>query len=220
MRVVLVGGSKGIGKAILERLEKDGHTVVSLSRSSSPVLDLTAPQAHIHEAIDAAIEQLGGVDALVVSAGQGAYLAPWQDTIERREHLMRVNFHGPVECYRAALRELLRSRGHVLFVGSTVASRGAKGLAAYAATKGGMEAYVRSEARGLARHGVSMNVVAPGWVETEMTAQLERPLRAAILRSLPLRRMLLPEEVAEFIVRVLGATHAVSGQVLEVSGAA
>jgi NAD(P)-dependent dehydrogenase (short-subunit alcohol dehydrogenase family) len=211
---------KGIGLAIRERLEKDGHTVVSLSRSSTPMLDLAAPAAEIRAACDAAIEALGGVDALVVSAGQGAYLEPWRETLERREHLMRVNFHGPVECYHACLRELLRSRGRVLFIGSTVATRGAKGLAAYAASKGGLDAYVRSEARRLARHFVSMNVVSPGWVETEMTAQIARPLRAAILRSLPLRRMLEPGEVADFAVRVLGTLQGLTGQVLEISGAA
>lgn len=219
MKVILVGGAKGIGHAIYTRLSKD-HCVVRLSRSTDPSLDLRWESDLIDDRIGDIVECLDGVDWLVVSAGMGAYTWPHMENRDVRELMMAINYHGPVDCFLASRRALMKSRGKVLFIGSTVATRGAKGLQHYAATKGALDAYVRSAARGLAKHGVAMNVLSPGWVDTPMTAEIEPKLREAIIKSIPLRRMIRPEEVAEFAARILESPHALTGQILEMSGGA
>lgn len=219
MRCIIVGGSRGIGRAIAARLSAQGHAVASMSRADQN-LDLGWPDAKIHEAMDAEVGKLGGLDWLVLSGGMGAYLGMFEADSERVGKLMQTNFLGPLQVYRRALPALLKTKGKVLWIGSTVVTHGARGLAVYAATKATVDGFVRSEARGLARHGVAMNVLSPGWIATEMTAEIKPEIRQGIIRSIPLRRMGEAEEVAEMAVGILETSHFLTGSVIEMTGGA
>ena len=219
MRAIVVGGTKGIGKAITERLRKDDHEVVTLARENAHLrFDLSWTEEQIHTACMIAADALDGVDWLVLSAGMGAYIPTVGMTSERVQEMFRVNVFGPIQVYRSLLRPLMKSRGKVLFITSTVASRGAKGLSVYGATKGAINAFVRSEARGLAKHGVGMNALAPGWVDTDMTAEIAPRLREAIVNSIPSRRMAFPEEVAAAAVAILEMPHYATASVYDIAG--
>jgi NAD(P)-dependent dehydrogenase (short-subunit alcohol dehydrogenase family) len=226
MRVLVIGGSSGIGAAIVARLEADGHQVVALSRSAKHALDLSDTDENIERAVRDAIRSWSGgsdwpdsLDALIVSSGMGAYMGPLEHRVERLTQLFRVNTIGPIVAYRSALRALMRAQGRVIFVTSTVARRpGARDLGAYAATKAALHAFVMCEAKQLAPHGVAMNALAPGWVETPMTAEIKPAKRAAIEKAIPMGRMATPLEVAVFAVQMLTWPHYATGGVHEISG--
>ena len=218
MRVLLIGGSKGIGQAVYDRL-KPHHEIRSLSRSSTPPLDLAWDESLIADPVHKSIEDLGGLDWLIVSSGMGAYMACYEPTPKSSE-MMQVNFLGPRSVFKAAHRDLLRSRGKALFIGSSVAWSGARGLQDYAATKGAMHSWVVSLARGFAKHHVAVNVLAPGWVETPMTDGISPHLKESILKSLPMRRMIWPAEVAVMVELLLQAPHVLTGQVIPMTGGA
>ena len=220
-RVVVVGGTKGIGKAIADGAAKIGCSVIRLARRDSDVsLDLGWRENRIADAIERAAEIRAGIDWLVLSAGMGAYVSPLEMTEQRILKMFRTNTIGPILVYRAALRHLICSRGRVLFISSTVGDRGARGLSLYGASKSAIHGFVRSEARGLASHGVAMNALAPGWVNTDMTDRIEPGLKEAIVKSIPMRRMAEPDEIASFALSILSAPHFLTGQILEMSGGA
>lgn len=220
LRVIVVGGTKGIGEATVARLRKDGAAVIPMARSNGS-LDLAWDDGRISAAVHEAVGLLGGgLDRLVLSGGMGAYVSTLEMDSARVDELWRTNFGGPVQVYRAALRSLLRARGKVLWIGSTVATHGARGLSAYAATKAAVDGFVRSEARTLAKHHVAMNVLSPGWVETPMTAEIKPEIREAIVRSIPMRRMAYAAEIAEVAVGMLAWPHWCTGGVHEVTGGA
>lgn len=228
-RVIVVGGTKGIGAAIAEAARKTHDVVVmgrhvDLSRHGQVELDLRWSDLQVAAACRRAMRWFGpveAVDALVLSAGMGAYLAPYEMDQDRLQSMFRVNVLGPIAAYLACLRGLMRARGRVLFIGSTVARKpGASGLSAYAATKGAVNAFVISEARRLADHGVAMNVLAPGWVSTEMTAEIQPELKEAITRAIPAKRFAYPEEVARFALAILEQSNFLTGEILSMAGGA
>lgn len=228
MKAIVIGGSKGIGLAISEKLLLEKHTVIVMSRKPPRVpeiwrkLDLAGGEPQIQSAIDWAISALEGLDWLILSGGMGAYLGPTELTLERLERMYRTNVIGPILVYRFALRALLRSESaRVLFIGSTVSRKpGATGLSAYAGSKAALEGFVTSEAKSCARHGIAMNLLSPGWVETPMTEDLKPSKRESILKAIPVRRMGRADEVADFAYSILTASGFLAGSVLEMSGGA
>ncbi len=218
MKIIIVGASKGIGSAIAQRSAAAGHEVLSLSRSTDPPLDLTWSQEQITETVR--VQVSNGLDALVISGGMGAYLNPVAPE-EKIEELLRTNFVGPVLVYQAALKSLIKSSGSVLFLSSTVSRRpGASGLSVYAATKGAIESYVVSEARRVARKGVRMNVLSPGWVESPMTDEIDPALKERIIKAIPLKRMGSPEEIAQVALDIIEGPEFLTGSIVEIGGGA
>jgi 3-oxoacyl-[acyl-carrier protein] reductase len=130
--------------------------------------------------------------------------------------MLRVNFTGRLAAYRAVRRELLRAKGSALFLSSSVAKYGAKGLGLYAASLGALEAWARCEHLTMSKGGLRINVLSPGWVNSEMTADLRKDYREAAERWMPIGRFLDPEEVARKAIEILSSN--VNGEVIEYLG--
>lgn len=220
-RVLVIGGTKGIGLATKKALLAAGHQVLALSRQTEPPLDLMWTQERITDVVRQEIENLGGLDALVVSAGMGAYLNPIAAEQEILD-LTRTNFVGPVLCYQAALPSLIRSRGKAIFISSTASRKPGSGpLSVYGATKAAVNSYVSSESRRSIKRGVALCAVSPGWVETPMVREMKTELRDATTRAIPARRYGQPEEIALFVRDLLNQSNwVIAGSTYECSGGA
>jgi NAD(P)-dependent dehydrogenase (short-subunit alcohol dehydrogenase family) len=220
--VLLVGGTKGLGKAIHETLTASEHRVRSLSRSGSLfVLDLSWPEGRIKHHIDLACENLDQVDTLIVTAGMGSYDPPWVSD-DKVQELFRVNVLGPMAVFRALQRRLLKSKGKAIFITSTAARRpGSGGLSYYASTKGAMHSWIISEGRRQIKHGVAMCAVAPGFFDSPMTEKMVPALRRATEKAIPAGRYGKDWEIATFVSDLLWQSNWVlAGQIYGASGGA
>lgn len=196
--VVVTGTSGGLGRAIAEQAISDGYRVVGVSRRSVDPEHFSAPDAYAHVEFDlgdidgisglvnAIIEDHGKPYALVNNAALGTDgLLPTMHNSDI-EQLVGVNVISPIVLTKYCVRHMLAARrGRVISISSIVARTGYRGLAAYGATKSAMEGFTRSLARDVGPRGVTVNAVAPGFLETEMTSalgdQLERIRRRSAL---------------------------------------
>jgi 3-oxoacyl-[acyl-carrier protein] reductase len=226
--VFITGGSRGIGLTTARAFAALGHRVAVGSRAGEvPDADLFAVKCDVTDAdsVDAAFSaveaQQGAVEVLVSNAGIT------RDTLLLRmsdadfADVLETNLVGAFRVARRAIRSMLRARyGRMVFVSSVVALTGSGGQANYAASKAGLIGLARSIAREYATRGITANVVAPGLVETEMSAALTEERRQEILLEVPIKRLALPEEVAG-IITWLGSDAAsyVTGAVVPVTGA-
>lgn len=223
MRVVLVGGTSGLGEEIkyLLKLNEHEYEYRAVNRQTCSRFDLRGPEEQIKSTMQDAIADMGGCEALIVSAGSGAYHKPTvsQDTVEE---LMKVNFIGPTTCFRAAQKALLKSKGKAIFVSSTVARRpGSGGLSYYAATKGALNSWVQSEGRRQAKHGVALCAVSPGWFDSPMTEGINISVRLASEKAIPYGRFGTRSEIADFTVGLLHQSNwCLAGSIYELSGGA
>jgi len=222
MRVLLVGGTSGIGAGIKQAMS-DHWTipwnVLSVSRRSDPSLDLRSND--VRQRTRELIKGLGGLDYLIVSSGMGAYLGPLPDASTVAD-MFQVNVLGPMEVYRGAFKALLKSQGKAIFVTSTASRRpGSGGLSVYGATNAALNSWVVSEGRRAAKAGVALCAVAPGFIETEMTAELVPEVRAATTKAIPMGRFGNVDEVSRFVVSMTDQSNwCLAGQVFEISGGA
>ncbi len=225
-RVALVtGGNRGIGLAIARDLAGAGYRV-AVTHRREPVegfvsvgCDVTSG-AEIDEAFTQVEAELGPVEVLVANAGVNDDRLLLQMDEASFARVVDTNLTGAYRLAKRASRSMMRARfGRVVFVGSVVGLMGSPGQANYAASKAGLVGLARSLARELGGRGVTFNVVAPGFVETDMTAALPEARRAEILAAVPLKRMASPAEVAE-AVRYLASDGAgyVTGAVVPVDG--
>lgn len=221
MKILLVGGSKGLGAAIHEQAWDAGYKVVARSRSTDPPLDMAWPGAKIKSTLRQAVQELGGLDALVVSSGLGAYHKILVDE-EKIRQIFQVNVFGPMACYRACLPYLIRSKGKMVVITSTAARRpGSGGLSLYAAAKGALNSWVISEGRRAAKEEVALCAVAPGFFWSEMTDAMNPKLMDATTRAIPFGRWGEAEEIARLTVDLLGQSNwCLAGQIYECSGGA
>jgi 3-oxoacyl-[acyl-carrier protein] reductase len=238
-RVALVtGASRGIGRAIAERLARRGAAVacvatraencdatVAVCRSHGvSALGLgadVADTARVAAVVEEVQKELGGLDILVNNAGLTRDQLLVRMSEEDFDRVIAVNLKGAWNFLRAGARALMRSRGRVVNVSSVVGMTGNAGQANYAASKAGLVGLSRSLAKELAARGVCVNVVAPGFIETDMTAAVDATVVQEFLERVPLRRAGKPEEVAlavDFLVGPGGAY--VTGQTLVVDGGA
>ena len=227
-RVVLVtGGSRGIGLACAERFRALGDHVAVTYNSSAPPDGFFGVQcdvtdgAQVDEAFAAVEKEFGAtVDVLVSNAGvtrDGLLLRMSEDDFAG---VIDANLTASYRVAKRAARGMLRSRrGRIILMSSVVGLSGAAGQSNYAASKAGLVGLARSLARELGSRGITVNVVAPGPVATDMTAALGGERMAAIVDSVPLERAATPDEIAGVVAFLAGPDAAyITGAVIPVDG--
>ena len=231
-RVVLVtGGNRGIGLAIAQAFVAEGDRVVITARSGERPAELEGADVLVVKAdvtdtasVDAAFDrieaELGPVEVLVANAGitrDGLIMRMSDDDIDA---VLQTNLVGALRVSRRAARGMLKlRRGRIVFVSSVVGMMGSAGQTNYAASKAGLVGVARSLARELGSRGITANVVAPGFVDTDMTDALSEERRAEIVGAVPLGRYASPAEVAGTVVFLAGdAASYITGAVLPVDG--
>jgi beta-ketoacyl ACP reductase len=223
--VLVTGGNRGIGLATARALAEQGHSVAVTYRSAAPEgllgvrCDVTSA-----EDVDRAFSEVeaaqGPVEVLVSNAGITDDQLLLRMTEQSFTSVLDANLTAAFRVAKRATKSMLRARyGRLVFVSSVVALSGGPGQANYAASKAGLVGLSRSLARELGSRGITSNVVAPGFVDTDMTADLSDARKEEVQRSIPLGRTARPEEVAAVIAFLAtDAAAYVTGAVLPVDG--
>lgn len=226
-RVVLVtGGNRGIGAAIAAAFIAAGDTVAVASRSGSAAAGATgfacdvSDTSSVDACFDAVEQALGPVEVVVANAGitKDGLLMRMSDA--DIDDVINTNLVGALRVARRASRSMLKQkRGRIILVGSVVGMLGSAGQANYAASKAGLVGVARSLARELGSRGITVNVIAPGFVETDMTSELPAERKAEIIGNVPLGRYAQPNEVADVAVFLASEGSAyITGAVIPVDG--
>ena len=224
--VLVTGGNRGIGLAIARKLAAGGDTVTVASRSGDPVPGLNVvpcdvrDAASVDEAFAAVEADQGPVEVVVANAGvtRDQLLALMSE--DDFTGVLDTNLTGAYRVAKRAVRPMMRMRrGRLIFISSVVGLYGSAGQANYAASKAGLVGLARSLARELGSRGITANVVAPGFVDSDMTAVLSDERKAAILAAIPAGRFASADEVAGVVAFLAGPDAAyVTGAVVPVDG--
>lgn len=226
-RVVLVtGGNRGIGLAIAKSFADLGDTVVVTSRSGEPIDGLNVVKCDVSdttsvdEAFDFVETNFGPVEVAIANAGitrDGLIMRMSDDDIN---NVLNTNLVGALRVARRATRAMMKARsGRIVFISSVVGLMGSAGQVNYAASKAGLVGAARSLARELGPRGITCNVIAPGFVDTDMTAELTEERKNDIVTNVPLGRYASPQEIAD-VVTFISSIQAgyISGAVIPVDG--
>jgi NAD(P)-dependent dehydrogenase (short-subunit alcohol dehydrogenase family) len=224
--VLVTGGNRGIGRAIAQAFVKQGDRVAVTHRGSGAPDGMFGVQCDITDsaAVDgafAAVEaELGPVEVLVANAGITDDTLLLRMTDEQFERVLDTNLTGAFRCAKRASGKMLRARwGRMIFISSVVGLYGGPGQVNYAASKAGLVGMARSITRELGSRNITANVVAPGFIDTEMTDVLPEARRAEILTAIPAGRLAQPDEVAAAVTWLASDASAyVSGAVIPVDG--
>jgi 3-oxoacyl-[acyl-carrier protein] reductase len=232
---LVTGASRGIGKAIAERLAREGARVVGTATSSAGaegitaalkewngqgrVLDVRDPAAGL-ALIEDIVKTIAPVSILVNNAGvtRDTLLLRMKD--EDWQEVLETDLTAVFRLARAALRGMMKARhGRIISIGSVVGAMGNPGQANYCAAKAGLVGFSKSLAREIGSRGITVNVVAPGFIETDMTRALSEDSRKALLGQVPLERLGQPEDIAA-AVAFLASKEAgyITGETLHVNG--
>ncbi|MEN8192581.1 MAG: 3-oxoacyl-[acyl-carrier-protein] reductase [Bacteroidota bacterium] len=244
LRAIVTGGSRGIGKSILIELAKRNCDQIMFSDIAVPDDDFDKHAAEIQKEIgldgvkvygfkadaskfedaeatvQAAIEKMGGVDIIVNNAGitrDNLLLRMGESDFDS---VINVNLKSVFNYTKAAMRPMIKQRfGRIVNIASVVGLIGNPGQTNYAASKAGVIGFTKSAAKELASRNVNVNAIAPGFIETDMTAKLNDQQKEALLVNVPLKRMGQPEDIAR-VVAFLCSSDAdyMTGQVLSVDG--
>lgn len=232
--VFITGGNRGIGAATAQVLAATGYQVVIGSRKGE--LSITPDIANVHkigsvridvseaDSIENAISEVessfGPVDVLIANAGVTRDSLLMRMSDEDIEETINTNLIGSIRLARRVLRPMIKSKnGRIIFMSSVVGLLGSAGQVNYAASKAGLVGAARSLTREVGSRGITINVVAPGFIDTDMTAALDENTKKAILETIPVGRYGEPSEVAhviKFLVSPEGAY--ISGAVIPVDG--
>lgn len=234
---VVTGSTRGIGRAIAERLAREGAFVVVSGRSLEQAqevaagivaaggqamgvaADVASPQS-AEALIQAAIDATGRLDILVNNAGitrDNLFVRMKQDEWDA---VLDVNLHGVYNCTRAAVRPMMKQRfGRIINVSSIVGLMGNVGQTNYAASKAAVIGFSKSLARELASRNITVNVVAPGYIRSDMTDVLSDEIKEKLMEQIPMGRVGEPEEVAHAVLFLVDdASSYITGQTLVVDG--
>jgi 3-oxoacyl-[acyl-carrier protein] reductase len=224
--VLVTGGNRGIGLAIAAAFADDGDDVAITYRTGTPPdgflavhCDVTDPET-VERAFAEVEEAHGPVEVLVANAGVTRDTLLLRMGEEDWSSVIETNLTGSFRVAKRAARGMLRlRRGRIVFISSVVGLLGSAGQVNYAASKAGLVGLARSMARELGSRSITANVVAPGFVETDMTSQLPEDKRAEYLKAIPLNRYATADEVA-WVTRWLTSKEAayITGAVIPVDG--
>ena len=235
---VVTGGSRGIGRAICLELARQGAKVVFSYAGNTAAAEETlaalrelgaeakAVQGSVTDAgavkalVDTAVKELGALDILVNNAGitrDGLAMAMKEEDFDA---VLDTNLKGAFLCAKAAMRPMMKNRwGRIINLSSVVALRGNPGQANYCASKAALIGMTKSLAKELGSRGITVNAVAPGFIETDMTAAMSESARSAMLGTIPAGRPGTPEDVAQAVaILASDAAAYITGQVLRVDG--
>jgi 3-oxoacyl-[acyl-carrier protein] reductase len=235
---IVTGGGRGIGRAIAVRLAEEGANLTVSYRSNDDAAEETAESvreagakcelfkgdvsspADVEALLKRVSDAYGRVDILVNNAGITRDNLMMRMKEDEFDEVLRTNLKGTYLCTRAALRPMVRARwGRILNVSSVVGLVGNAGQANYAASKAGIIGLTKSVAREVAQRGITVNAVAPGYIETELTGSLPEDVKAQIRGQVPMGRFGEAEEVAEIVAFLAGeGAGYVTGQTVAVDG--
>ena len=235
---LVTGGGRGIGRAICEALAAQGATVaINYSGSEGAALEVqksieenggraaifkanVADYAQVEAMVAAVEETLGTPDILVNNAGITRDNLMMRMTSEDFSDVLAVNLTGTFNCTKAVTRGMMKKRnGRIVNIASIIGLIGNAGQANYAASKAGIIALTKSAARELATRNITVNAIAPGFIETDMTATLTDSVRDAMMAQIPQKRLGAPSDIAETVAFLCSDAAAyITGQVLAVDG--
>jgi 3-oxoacyl-[acyl-carrier protein] reductase len=235
---VVTGGGRGIGRAVALRLANDGADVAISYRSNDQAAEAAAEEARaagarceifkgdvaspddVEALVKGVIDAFGRIDILVNNAGLTRDNLMMRMKEEEFDDVLNTNLKGTYLCTRAVLRPMIRARwGRIVNISSVVGLVGNAGQANYAASKAGIIGFTKSVAREVAQRGITANVVAPGYVETELTGNLPEKVKDQIRDQVPAGRFGEAAEVAEAVAFLAGeGAGYVTGQTVAVDG--
>lgn len=224
---LVTGASRGIGKAIAQRLAAEGARVIGTATTAAgaeaiSATGITGKVLDVRDAAasDALLDEIGTVSILVNNAGvtRDTLLLRMKD--EDWATVLDTNLTAIFRLSRGVLRGMMKARhGRIISIGSVVGTMGNAGQANYAAAKAGLIGFSKSLAREIGSRGITVNVVAPGFIETDMTKELPESARAALLTQIPLQRLGQGDDIAA-AVAFLASKEAgyITGETLHVNG--
>lgn len=235
---VVTGGSRGIGRAVCLELAKSGANVVlcyagnetaanetvsaceALGAKALAVKCNVADSAQVKALMDEAVKAFGRIDILVNNAGitrDGLLMMMKEEDFDA---VISANLRGTFLCMKAVSRLMMKQRyGRIVNLSSVVGLRGNAGQVNYAASKAGVIGMTKSLAKELASRGVTVNAVAPGFIDTDMTAAMPEAAKTATLASIPMQRLGAPEDIAKAVAFLASDDAAyITGQVIAVDG--
>jgi 3-oxoacyl-[acyl-carrier protein] reductase len=233
---LVTGGSRGIGRAICLELARKGCNIVLCYAGNEIAAQETAAQCgalgqevltiqcavgdsqQVKHMMETAVKRFGRIDILVNNAGitRDSLMLTMKD--EDFDAVLDTNLRGTYLCMRHAVRQMLRQKyGRIISISSVVGLRGNAGQCNYAASKAGIIGLTKSLARELAPRNITVNAVAPGYIETEMTASLSEDVKKQLQSQIPAGCLGTPEQVAQAVAFFVDAAY-ITGQVLRVDG--
>jgi len=234
---LITGASQGIGEEIAYCLAEEGSSLVlfdiqkeKLERVSSKIntnggraiifpVDISQLD-DVEEAVEKAIQEFGKIDHLVNNAGINRDALLMRMSEEDWDKVIEVNLKGTFNVTKAVIREMIKNRyGRIVNISSVVGLMGNVGQTNYAASKAGIIGFSKSLAREVAPRGITVNVVAPGYITTPMTEKLPEKIKQAFLELIPMKRFGTPREIAETVKFLLSEEASyITGQVINVNG--
>ena len=234
---VVTGASRGLGSAIADELGHGGaKVVINYSRSQEPAEELAnhlresgteavAIQADVSDAgqaeklVNEAVEQFGRIDILVNNAGMNRDKTLKKMEVEDWDQVIQVDLNSAFYTVHAALPHMVEQEsGKIINMSSFVGEAGNIGQANYAAAKAGLLGFTKTAAQELARYGITVNAICPGFIETDMVADIPEEAQEKLLKTVPLGRFGQPEEIARAVRYLVVDGDYITGQSLDING--